>query len=167
MRQFRRESELTSDGLKKAIADNIMPILTQLAEFFRDGFPTVVMAFRYSLATITSLVFGLKTSFYIVAESILGSVDAIGLSLSGLAKASARAMVGDFSGAKQTEHACDTSLFLRGSKGERRTLECTQKNRFGSTPGYACFAMREEGMVEVPPPDDGDRGALAPVEAHP
>lgn len=100
MRDFRRETELTSDGFTKAIADNIMPMLTMFAEFFREGFPTVVSIFRYSMATVTSLILGLKTSFFIVAETMLGSVHAIGLSLRGLAEASVKLLKGDFSGAK-------------------------------------------------------------------
>lgn len=100
MRAFQRESELTSKGFKRAIADNVMPILTDLAEFFRDGFPYVVGVFRYSLATITSLFFGLKTVFFIVTQSILDGISAIGLGLGGLATAAWKALTGDFSGAK-------------------------------------------------------------------
>jgi hypothetical protein len=100
MRAFERESDLTSQGFKRAIADNIMPVLTDLADFFREGFPTAVMAFRYSMATITSLFYGLKTIVFMVSESILGSISAIGLALGGVASAAWKAMKGDFSGAK-------------------------------------------------------------------
>jgi hypothetical protein len=100
MRAFERESDLTSQGFKRAIADNIMPVLTDLADFFREGFPTAVMAFRYSMATITSLFYGLKTVVFMVSESILGSISAIGLALGGVASAAWKAMNGDFSGAK-------------------------------------------------------------------
>ena len=68
MRAFDRELDLTSQGFKRAIADNVMPLLTQFAEFFRDGFPTAVMTFRYSIATVMSLFYGLKTVVYLVAE---------------------------------------------------------------------------------------------------
>lgn len=100
MKAFNREADLTSEGFKKAIADNIMPALTDLAEFFRDGFPAAVNAFRYSFATITSLFYGLKTSVYIVTESIIGSVSAIGSALGGVASASMKALKGDFAGAR-------------------------------------------------------------------
>lgn len=102
MRAFGRESDLTSQGFKRAIADNIMPLLTDLADFFREGFPTAVMAFRYSLATITSLFYGLKTVIYLVSESILGSVSAIGLTLGGVGEAAFKALKGDFTGAKDS-----------------------------------------------------------------
>jgi lambda family phage tail tape measure protein len=100
MRDFNRETELTSDGFKRAWADSIMPVLTDFAEFFRDGFPFAVNTFRYSLATITSLFYGLKTVVYIVAESIVGSIAAIGSSLGGVATAGVKVLQGDFTGAK-------------------------------------------------------------------
>lgn len=101
MRAFNRELDLTSQGFSRAIADNIMPALTDLADFFREGFPTAVMAFRYSFATITSLFYGLKTSVFIVAEAVLGAIQAMGIGIGGLATASYRALTGDFSGAKE------------------------------------------------------------------
>jgi lambda family phage tail tape measure protein len=100
MRGFNREADLTSQGFKRAIADNILPVLTDLAEFFKEGFPFAVNAFRYSMATITSLFYGLKTSIYMVAESIIGSIESIGLGLGALATAGMRVLKGDFSGAK-------------------------------------------------------------------
>jgi lambda family phage tail tape measure protein len=101
MRDFNRETELTSEGFKRAWADNIMPILTDLAEFFKEGFPFAVNTFRYSIATITSLFYGLKTVAYIVAESIVGSVSAIGSGLGGVAAAGVKVLQGDFTGAKE------------------------------------------------------------------
>ncbi|ONN68135.1 phage tail tape measure C-terminal domain-containing protein [Herbaspirillum sp. VT-16-41] len=101
MRAFNRETELTSQGFKRAVADNIMPLLTDLAEFFKEGFPSAVNAFRYSIATVTTLFYGLKEAIYIVAESILGSIDAIARGVTGLAVAAAKALTGDFSGAQE------------------------------------------------------------------
>ncbi len=100
MRAFNRELDLTSQGFKRAISDNVMPLLTQFAQFFREGFPTAVMAFRYSMATIVSLFYGLKTVVFLVAESIVGSLSAIGSVMKGLALAAGLALTGDFSGAK-------------------------------------------------------------------
>lgn len=100
MTDFNRETELTSSGFKRAWADQIMPILTDFAEFFKDGFPFAVNAFRYSMATITSLFYGLKTVVYLVTESIIGSVAAIGDVLGGAARAGWKALTGDFEGAK-------------------------------------------------------------------
>lgn len=101
MRDFGNESRLTSEGFKRAVADNIMPALTNLAVFFQDGFPAAVRVFRYSFATVTSLFFGLQTVVYVVAESILGSIQSIGLAVGGLGTAMYRALTGDIGGAQQ------------------------------------------------------------------
>lgn len=99
MKAFQRESDLTAQGFKKAIADNIMPILMDLADFFRDGFPGAVRAFRYTMATLTSLFFGLKEVVYIVTESILQSFGAVGDVLTRVAGALVKAASGDMAGA--------------------------------------------------------------------
>lgn len=101
MKSFAIEADLTSQGFSRSIADNIMPVLTDLADFFKDGFPFAVMAFRYSFATVTSLFYGLKTVVFMVTESILGGISAIGSGLGGLASAAWLALKGDFSGAKE------------------------------------------------------------------
>lgn len=100
MREFNHNMDLMSQGFKRAIADNIMPVLTDLADFFKDGFPSVVNVFRYSMATVTSLFYGLKTSVYIAAESIVGSLSAIGIAIASAATAAAYAVAGDFTKAK-------------------------------------------------------------------
>lgn len=102
MRAFQRETDLTSTGFKKAIADQIMPLLTDLADFFRDGFPGAVNFFRYSMAVITSLFYGLKEVVYIVSESIVASLDSIEIMLTGVAIGGVKLLTGDFKGAADT-----------------------------------------------------------------
>ena len=99
MRDFQRETDLTSQGFKAAIAGQIMPLLTDLSSFFKDGFPGVVAAFRYSMAQITSLFYGLKEVVYIVSETILESFGAIGDVVSRVAGALWKAATGDMRGA--------------------------------------------------------------------
>jgi lambda family phage tail tape measure protein len=100
VREFENESDLMSQGFKVAIAANIMPILTDLAEFFRDGFPVVVRIFRYSMAEVTSLFYGLKTVFDIVVENFLGQTQALAMALGGVGAALVKVFRGDFTGAK-------------------------------------------------------------------
>ncbi len=100
MREFNHNMDLTSQGFKRAIADNIMPVLTDLADFFKDGFPSAVNVFRYTMATVTSLFYGLKTSVFIVTEAIVGALSSVGSILGGVVSATAKALAGDFSGAK-------------------------------------------------------------------
>lgn len=99
MRAFNRELDLTSQGFKKAIADQIMPVLTDLSDFFRDGFPMAVGAFRYSMAILTSLFYGLKEVVYVVTESIIDDLLAVSDVVSRVAGALIKAASGDMSGA--------------------------------------------------------------------
>ncbi len=96
---FNRESDLMAQGFKKAIADMIMPILTDLATFFKEGFPIVVNAFRYSMATLVSIFYGLKEVAYIVSEAVIQSFKAMGDVVSRVVGAIAKAATGNVEGA--------------------------------------------------------------------
>jgi lambda family phage tail tape measure protein len=99
VRDFNRESDLMAQGFKKAIADQILPILTDLAVFFREGFPFVVNAFRYSMATLVSLFYGLKEVAYVVSEAVIQSFKAMGDVVSRVVGAIAKAATGNVEGA--------------------------------------------------------------------
>lgn len=99
MLEFNNEVKLTGDGFSRAWSDQIMPALTSVAEFLKEGFPFAVNAFRYSMATLTSLFYGLKEVVFIVTESILQSFASIGDVLARVAGAFTKAMHGDFTGA--------------------------------------------------------------------
>jgi lambda family phage tail tape measure protein len=99
VRAFNRESDLMAQGFKKAIADQIMPILTDLADFFRIGFSFVVNVFRYSMATLVSIFYGLKEVAYIVSEAVIQSFKAMGDVVSRVVGAIAKAATGNVEGA--------------------------------------------------------------------
>jgi lambda family phage tail tape measure protein len=99
MRNFNNESKLMSDGFKRAIADNIMPVLTDMAVMFENGLPFAVNAFRYSLAQLTSLMLGVKTVIDFVVDGFKGLTLSVGEFLTGAADASVKVLQGDFSGA--------------------------------------------------------------------
>lgn len=100
MQTFTRESDLTGQGFKRVIADNFMPILTDLAEYFSDGFPRAVGASRIALATVTSAFYAFKTGVFVVAESVLGILESIGIGIGAMAAASVAALSGNLAGAK-------------------------------------------------------------------
>ncbi len=102
MRAFQQETDLTSQGLKRAIADQVMPLFTDLSDFFRDGFPGVVRAFRYSMATVTTLFYGLKEAAFLTGEGVIQSFGAIGDVTVRVATALGQAMRGEFQAAVNT-----------------------------------------------------------------
>lgn len=99
VKTFEEESTLTAQGFQKAIADQIMPVLGDLADFFKDGWPTAVAAFRMGAATITTILYGIKEVFYVVSESIYESALAIGDVLAKVVSAASKAAARDYAGA--------------------------------------------------------------------
>jgi hypothetical protein len=99
MLAFQQELDLTSNGFKKAISDQIMPVLTDLSDFFRDGFPFVVNVFRYTMATVTSLFYGLKEAVFVTTEAILQAFKSIGDVVGRVGSSLNKAAHGDLSGA--------------------------------------------------------------------
>ncbi len=113
MTAFNRELDLTAQGFKKAVGDQIMPLLTDLADFFRDGWPSVVNVFRYSMATLISILYGLKESAYLVSEAVIQAFKAIGDAVSRVVGAIAKAATGDITGAWKDLQAVPDDLGKR------------------------------------------------------
>lgn len=113
MRQFQRETDLTSQGFKRAIADNIMPTLADMADFFQDGFPTAVRGFRVAIASVTFLMLGLKTTAYTVSEGVLESFKLMGDIVVRVGTALQQAMSGHFDMAVKTMMNAPDDLNVR------------------------------------------------------
>ncbi|NHZ40120.1 hypothetical protein [Massilia aquatica] len=96
MAEFNVELDNTSQGFKRAIADNIMPALTNLADFFKEGWPSVVQGFRGGMAAFTSLFYGLKTVVDIVVESVKATFDVVIQGFGGAVKVFGNLIKGDF-----------------------------------------------------------------------
>lgn len=101
MREFKNETELTSQGFKRAVSDAIMPALTSLAVWFKEGFPSIVAVFRGFTASVATGFYMLKDGIYVIAESIITVASSIGRVLGGVGEAFIRLLQGDFSGASQ------------------------------------------------------------------
>lgn len=101
LREFRHESRLMGDGFAAAVSDAIMPAYTTLATALKDGFPSVVRAFRYSLAQVVSLGYGLKTVFDVVADTAIGAITVMADGFVALGEAAVKALKGDLTGAAQ------------------------------------------------------------------
>lgn len=113
MTAFNRELDLTAQGFKKAVADQIMPLLTDLADFFRDGWPSVVNVFRYSMATLVSILYGLKESAYLVSEAVIQSFKAMGDVVARVVGAIGKAASGDVASAWKDLQAVPDDLGKR------------------------------------------------------
>ena len=61
---------------------------------------------------------------------------------------------GNIAGPKILEHMVDTVLYFEGDQQNDFRILRTVKNRFGSTNEIGVFAMREDGLHEVPNPSE-------------
>lgn len=100
MRDFYSESQKTSEGFSRVIADSFMPMATALAEWLKNGFPSAVAVFRGVTAFLSTAVYGLATSIGMAYELVSGGATALVEVVSGVIIATGKAMSGDFSGAK-------------------------------------------------------------------
>lgn len=102
------ENRLFGEGLKRVIADNIMPGLTILAEYFTssrddivDWGKLMVDIFRGAFATVTTLIFSFKISLDAIGNAVVGTFTALGSIIYGVVSGAWKAVKGDFSGAKR------------------------------------------------------------------
>lgn len=98
MREFSRENELAEQGFKRIFADAIMPLFTDMANLFKEGWPSIVRVTRVAIATIVTAFYVLKDAFYIVTESILAGFSAINSVLEGMTAAREKFKNFDYSG---------------------------------------------------------------------
>lgn len=96
---FKQQSDLTWNGFSRAIADGVMPILGDLADFFKDGLPSIVNFTRGVVGSVVSLFHGFLMSIYTVTETIRGAIMATIASVSALAAALKKVVAGDFGSA--------------------------------------------------------------------
>ncbi|MFB9242357.1 hypothetical protein IV454_16405 [Massilia antarctica] len=120
MAEFHSELDNTSQGFKRAIADNIMPALTNLADFFKEGWPSVVQAFRGALAGFTTLFYGLKTVVDIVVESVKAALGLLPNAFEGVVKVFGNLIKGDFSAAAASlVETWDNAIGLFSKAGDK------------------------------------------------
>ena len=100
MRDFESETRKTTEGFSRVMSDSFMPMATWLAEWLKNGWPYAVGVFRVAVATFSTAIYGLATTFGLAYEAIVGSALAIVAVVVGAIESSGKALTGDFSGAK-------------------------------------------------------------------
>lgn len=154
IKEFNAEAQRSSDGFSHAIADSIMPALTDLAEFFKDGWPVAVRWFRGSMATITSLFYGLKTAADIALETVRGSVQGLGELLVGAGSAAVKAFKGDFSGAADDMKRAWQLSGIAVSQALDQVAKDAEKNR-----DRMALAFGLDGLNAGPSDDKSPKGS--------
>lgn len=131
LQEFFENAKLTSQGFSKVIADVTMPVLTDLAIFFKEGFPGAVAVFRYTMATIATLMQGVSMSIKIAIEIIKAAWNELTTSVSAAGQVLWKAAHGDFAGAvevmKKSSRDADDAWSKAFANMEADAIQ-TQKN---------------------------------------
>lgn len=129
MRDFESETQKTTAGFSRVIADSFMPMATAMAEWLKNGFPTAVMLFRGAVATASTLVYGFATSVGMAFEAIVGTAESMVTIVVGAVQAAGKAFTGDFSGAKMAmADALDAAKERMSKTGEEMVAIAVKNN---------------------------------------
>lgn len=129
MRNFDSETDKTTQGFSRAIADNFMPMATAMAEWLQNGFPFAVNVFRYTLAAASSLVYGFATSIGSGYEIIKASAESLILIIVGVQDSLSKALHLDFDGAKTAISNALDGVKNRFEQAGQEILRIATKNR--------------------------------------
>ena len=175
MKDFNEEMQLTSDGFGHAIADSIMPALTDLAEYFKEGWPVAVRWFRGSIATITSLFYGLKMAAEIALEGVRAAVQVTGELIVGVGSAAIKAFKGDFSGAADDMKRAWQLSGIAVGQALDQVAKDAEKNRDrmalaygldGLNAGPAESTDKKGKKAWVPKPDKAQAAVKSPYQTY-
>lgn len=86
-------------GLKKAIGDALLPVLTTLLEVFNGAMPLAITAVRGAVGGLASAFLGARNGVVVLWEGINAFIYSVVEPLRGLLEMMGRAMTGDFAGA--------------------------------------------------------------------
>ena len=98
------------DGMSNAIGNALLPVVTQLSKWFADIAPTAILVLKGAIGGIVSVFWGLKLSAEIVWNSIALAIEVTTIRVLQFANTAAKALSGDFSGAKAAWEAGTDSI---------------------------------------------------------
>jgi hypothetical protein len=146
------------DALAKVLGDALLPVLTDLANWFGSIGPDVVARFRAALVPLQVAFIGLRTGVAVVYESIKGTMEGMLALGTGLANAMARALVFDFSGARDAWRAGWDEL---GAIGERMVANVVAASQKGAADIAAVWANAMD-PIDTPTPEPAAGGGADP-----
>lgn len=88
------------EATEKAIGDALLPVLTQLGEWFSSIGPPVVKIFKVAIGVLVTAFWELKVAAVMVLQSIGFAIESLGIGLETLIETMGAALHGDWAGAK-------------------------------------------------------------------
>ena len=169
MREFDRENDLAAQGFTRVYADAVMPIYTDMANLFKEGWPSMVRATRVGVASIMSLVYAMADGIYIAWTSIKTSFALIHEGLSSLVQAAALLVQGDVAGAQNALAQGWENAGARVKKAGQAMVDQVMHNHEAMKVAWAAdgrdAALALSGMGPVKPGKDWVPAPAAAAEA--
>lgn len=99
-RKATAEASEVLKGFGKAIGDALLPVLTQLATWFREIGPAAIVVIKGAVGGLVAVFWGLVTAVRIVWDSLVGFINVVWEPLKRLSESLMALVHGDFAGAK-------------------------------------------------------------------
>lgn len=93
-------ANLSMQGIKKAIGDQLMPVITELVNMFNSVAPAAILVIRGALGGLATAFWGVRNGVIVLWETINAMVVTVAEPIRALAASIAKAVSGDFEGAK-------------------------------------------------------------------
>jgi hypothetical protein len=150
---------LAKEGLANQVGQVLLPILSDLNDMLRETLPTATVILKGALAGIVSFLEVLENGIVVVWETLKAVVFSIAEPIRAVFAAMARAMVGDFSGAKDKLSGIADQLAARWQMAFDKMAESSAKTaeRIRNN-----FVEGDPSKVENP----GSKNFTAPPDAN-
>ncbi|MGI4849317.1 MAG: phage tail tape measure C-terminal domain-containing protein [Janthinobacterium lividum] len=176
MVEFNNETDLMSRGFKRAIGDAVMPAFTDLANLFKNGWPSIVQAFRVGTSTITGLGYAIADGIYIAAQSVMAAFDVMNVGIGSIVTALARLATGNVSGAGEAlasgwEKAKDR-LKTAGDKMVKQVMENDAKIKLATAADGRDASIidskvtKQQGKSYTPKPTEVKPSAISSASSY-
>jgi hypothetical protein len=117
------------DGIKKAVGDALLPVLTTLTEILNAVLPAAIIVVRGALGGLAGAFLYVRNGVVVLWETIHAMIVTVTEPLRGLAEALFKAVTGDFSGAVTAIKSIGTNIANTWGSAMDTMVESSEKTR--------------------------------------
>lgn len=114
------------EGVKKAVGDALIPVLTKLGEWFKEIGPLAVTVIRGAIGGLTAVFWGLKNAVVILWETLTAMIYSVTEPIVSLGQALVKLASGDMAGATNIMMSMPGRISARWSGALKEMLESSQ-----------------------------------------
>lgn len=117
------------DGLKKAVGDALLPILSDLAEWFNSIGPAAVVTIKGAIGGLAAVFHGFKFAVELVWQAVAYQIEVITIRILMFSDIAAKALKLDFAGAKAAWQSGTEQLQEVAEKRLKNVVDAAEKTR--------------------------------------